>query len=115
MSRHVILQCYVADIDECSEEDKVEECDDKSALCVNIPGSYQCVCEEGLKFNASGICEGTIYMITWIYMLTPVLLSTYTCPMNFHTKSNASEIDKLLCMGWFLMKYLFSHFLFMFF
>ena len=46
---------YFSDIDECQNKSGIN-CDQ---LCVNLPGSYFCDCNNGYKLNADGgTCDG---------------------------------------------------------
>ena len=45
------------DIDECADLQFNITCPD-NAHCNNVPGTYNCVCNEGYK-NDSNICQGT--------------------------------------------------------
>lgn len=50
-----------ADIDECNLG--IAQCAQK---CVNIPGSYQCICERGYRLGADGItCEDIDECTLW--------------------------------------------------
>ena len=47
----------LSDIDECEKE--THNCD-MNAFCVNIEGSYTCMCNDGYSGDGhNGTCEGT--------------------------------------------------------
>nr|XP_054587783.1 vitamin K-dependent protein S [Nothobranchius furzeri] len=49
-----LLKCvYLADIDECSDPDFPAGCNQK---CLNIPGSFHCMCEDGYFLNDNIHC-----------------------------------------------------------
>ena len=48
------------DVNECRENKTL--CSNRVEYCVNTLGSYVCVCVTGYSMNASGTCEGNIYM-----------------------------------------------------
>ena len=49
-----------ADIDECQLPVKLTDCGETSTTaCVNIPGSYRCVCKQGYTGNGKR-CEGKL-------------------------------------------------------
>ncbi len=54
----VLCYCHGnnADIDECV---RGENCSDiPHSHCVNLPGGYECVCDEGFRNDGSDICKG---------------------------------------------------------
>lgn len=54
-----VLLCLFSDIDECLEaaRSSVNLCQlDENTVCVNLEGSYECVCVSGYM-NISGICQ----------------------------------------------------------
>ena len=55
-NRRILMLC--SDIDECSQEGKDQECQDKNADCVNTNGGYRCECQSGYTMR-NGVCDGT--------------------------------------------------------
>ena len=50
---------YFTDINECVE--RSDSCDRINGDCINIPGSYQCVCNEGYELDDDGLtCKGSL-------------------------------------------------------
>ena len=47
---------FTLDIDECLVTNG--GCPQR---CINLPGSYECLCLDGYIFNENGICEGLLY------------------------------------------------------
>ena len=45
--------CVCSDVDEC--EQSLDDCD-ANAECVNVPGQFVCVCNQGYFFDGNGIC-----------------------------------------------------------
>lgn len=45
------------DIDECQTAVETNICPENTD-CINQPGGYQCVCQNGYKENSFGQCEG---------------------------------------------------------
>ena len=51
------LNVHYVDTDECV--DGTNNCDNEMALCVNIPGSFNCSCLPGFSGDGTmGNCEG---------------------------------------------------------
>ena len=45
-------------MNECDDENEEEACPDSSSTCVDIPGSYDCECQEGYELNDEDQCSG---------------------------------------------------------
>ena len=50
------IECWLSDIDEC----QTNPC---NGACVNLPGSYQCICDPGYELR-DGRCQGIVFFIT---------------------------------------------------
>ena len=53
------------DIDECATND--HDCDvTKLRVCSNLPGKYECVCQQGYAENKNGNCTSRINFFSYI-------------------------------------------------
>ena len=62
------------DIDECTIG--THYCID-SEICVNLNGTYECVCKDGFRLQ-SGYCKGLITTSILVIKIREVLVSNYT-------------------------------------
>lgn len=78
------VQCHI-DIDECADPLFSSKCPE-NAHCMNTPGNYSCVCNEGYESGGdSNICQGKLCIVSVhitleiiLQMLMNVLLDDIT-------------------------------------
>nr|CDQ00435.1 Bm4501, isoform a [Brugia malayi] len=91
------LNFHFADIDECSLGKA--NCAQK---CINIPGSYQCICERGYRLGADGVtyvdecakgeCQGNDQIC--VNTLGSFKCHVIRCPLNYmHDKNYKNLVD----------------------
>ena len=92
---HIFVDIFVADIDECEDPNQCGNPHTNHTICVNIPGSFTCLCQRGYTLHENtGQCEG---MYTHIdanngYLFVPWIIWTFVIIYRFVLiKSHLSE------------------------
>lgn len=53
----MIMNLTTIDIDECADPQFSSKCKE-NAHCINTPGNYSCVCDNGYESDNNNICQG---------------------------------------------------------